>query len=50
MTETKTPATFSDHNNAPDEQRTQPTQANPVKTAPPSGQRPKPGRKPLFRT
>ncbi|MEA2802173.1 MAG: hypothetical protein QOG78_1590 [Rhodospirillaceae bacterium] len=50
MTETKTPATFGDQNNAPNGQQTQPAQDNQVKTAPRPGQRPKPGRKPLFRT
>ena len=50
MTETKTPATFSDQSNAPNGQQAQPAQDNPVKTAPRPGQRPKPGRKPLFRT
>jgi hypothetical protein len=33
MTGTKTPATCSDHNNAPNEQQTQQAQENPVKTA-----------------
>jgi hypothetical protein len=50
MTESKIPVTFSDQNNAPDGQRTQPAQDNPVKTAPRPGQPTKPGRKPLFRT
>jgi hypothetical protein len=50
MTETKTPATSSDQNNTPNGQQTQQAQDNPVKTASRPGERPKPGRKPLFRT
>ena len=50
MTETKTPATFSDQNTAPNGPPTQSARDNPVKTAPRPGERPKPGRKPLFRT
>jgi hypothetical protein len=50
MTETKTPATFSDKNDTPNGQQTQQAQENPGKTASRPGERPKPGRKPLFRT
>jgi hypothetical protein len=47
MTESKTPATLSGQNAAPKAQQAQDKQG---KAAPPQVQRPKPGRKPLFRT
>jgi hypothetical protein len=50
MTGTKTPATCSDRNNAPNEQQTQQGQENLVKTASRSGGAPEPGKKPLFRS
>jgi hypothetical protein len=47
MSESKTSATFSGQNNAPKPQQAQDHQG---KAAPQQVQRPKPGRKPLFRT
>jgi hypothetical protein len=47
MTNTKMPATSNDQNNAPNSQQ---PQENQVKTTPRPGERPKPGRKPLFRS
>jgi len=47
MTGSKTSATLNDQTNAPKPQQAQDHQA---KAAPPQVQRPKPGRKPLFRT
>jgi hypothetical protein len=47
MTETKTPETLSGQNNPPKPQQ---AQSNQGKTASQQIQRPKPGRKPLFRT
>jgi hypothetical protein len=47
MTETKMSATLSGQNNAAKPQQ---AQDNQVKAAPQRIQRPKPGRKPLFRT
>ena len=50
MTETKTPATFSGQNDEPKLEQAQQAEENQAKAAPRPGQRPKPGRKPLFRT
>ena len=47
MTDSKTPATSGEQNNTPNGQQ---AQENQVKTVPRPGERPKPGRKPLFRT